>query len=200
MKHSIWLLLLCLTSCLRLDINPLQDHDTYEKFSESDYNFIPTKYKTTGASNVFKSENGDSVTLQNFSYQQTEEVVTPTLFSSIHYDNVYTVLKWQNLSDCNSIEISISKGSQNDLGYNLIFWSSKNGYCGGINESFNSNGNFQQMTISSKIYKYVTKMDFGNDLFIKTSNGKTINAAYYDLENGLIGFENTQTNIKYWLQ
>jgi|GEM_PF-5288288 len=130
----------------------------------------------------------------------TEEVSYPnnSLTQINYFENISINLNWNFLAECNNITIKISKSSNNALYYNLVFWTNNNG-CNGIQQSFNTLQNFSQIQVGNKTYKNVIKMNLDN-FYINVSNSKKVNMVYYDLENGLIGFQNTQTNEEFWLQ
>lgn len=197
MKNTFLLLLLvltALTSCNRIPL--FTEENTYDKFSQEDYKFIPQKYKQQNDVHNFISNSGQTITLKNNGYNLTEEVVYPSMTQIVHYDNLLINLNWTTLTECNYIEIKISKSSDNRIFYNLVFWTKDNG-CNGIQKSFNSSETFSKMQVGGITYNYVTIIDL-NNFFINASSSKKINKIYYDLEKGFIGFENAQTNEQYW--
>ena len=198
MKNYILLFLLILTSCDRIPL--FQEEKTYSKFSEADFQFIPTSYKTQNLINIYKSNLGDTLKLQNAFYNQTEEVVYPpgSLTKVHYYDNIKIQLNWLPIADCNNLTLNISKGTNNNLSYTLVFWSNQNG-CNGISDSFNSSETFTQINLGGTNYKYMMEIKF-RGFFITTYNSKKLDKVYYDLEKGLVGFENTETNELFLIQ
>ena len=198
MKNYVLLFLLIIISCDRVPL--FQEERTDYKFSQADFQFIPTLYKIPNLTNIYKSNLGDTIKLQNAFYNQTEEIVysSSSLTKVTHYDNIKIQLNWLPISVCNNMTLNISKGLNNVLGYTFVFWSNQNG-CNGISYSFNSSDTFKKIQLGGVNYNYLTEMKF-NGFYLTTYNLKKLDKVYYDLEKGLIGFENTQTNELYLIQ
>lgn len=195
-KKLFYLLLLISFISCDIDVPLFSDIVTYQKFSQEDYKFIPQKYKQQNDLHNFTSNLGQTITLKNNNYYFTEIVVYPSMTHTVYIDNVSINLNWNTLTECNHIEIKISKSSNNIIFYKLTIWTKNNG-CNGITSSFSTSTTFSQLQIAGINYNYISIINLDN-FFISVSNTKKINKIYYDLEKGFVGFENTQTNEQYW--
>lgn len=205
MKKIVFLVLITLIGC-----SPKDDTRVY-KFSNSDYNFIPTIYSEVGQIFTFRNQFNEEVQLEVNDYYETRESGGGLSFSQgylgelFYYDVLYISLnileagiELEGISEdvCNTFRIRISKSSTGSLVYKIKVPSYENNSCSSSAYPFSSPfEDLNLLEIDNNFFGNVKILNSNRALnFYEDSN---IDVIYFDLKEGLLGFDDTENNEEY---
>ncbi len=187
------------------------DNEPYQNFSDSDYQFIPENYQEIGEIITFRNEQNEEVQIKTTFYNLNKEFESgygfgqPTISDSYYYDDLWITIELlnvdttnQEISYCNSIKIHIYKTGDGRLSTKLQIPFYDEPFCIGTGFSeFSPYENLIQMEITNVSYSKV-KIVVPNGYFT-FYNDSQIDKVYYDLDKGIVGFDDTQQNKEFRL-
>ena len=178
-KNTLYILttIILFSSCF----SSSDDDYTYSSFPNPEY--IPTYYENIGKIIDFKNDKGDKESLIVTNYNLETKLInqTPPYF---YYDYMNIVLK--DLNGSNSLRIEIKTDAHDNFSIKVA------------NESIYAPfKDFQSIKINDTTYDKVKFFEFSSNFFDKNGSGVTF--FYYDLEKGLIGFDESASLNKYRL-
>jgi hypothetical protein len=187
------------------------DSETYYNFSKPDYQLIPEQYQEIGKTLVFKNAQNEEVKIKPLFYTLNKEFESgygfgqPTQTESYYYDDLWIEIDLLNIEIpdepdgyCERIHIHINKSPYKGLFVDLQIPTFNEPFCsaGGFQE-FSPFEGLTQMIIKDKTYSKV-KIITANEYFT-LYNDSHIDKVYYDMDNGIIGFDDTQNNKEFRL-
>ncbi len=207
MKHLIFfsIAFIFLVSCQPSDSEP------YYNFTNSDYQFIPEQYQEIGRTFIFKNAQNEEVKIKPLFYTLNKKFESgygfgqPTRTESYYYDDLWIEIDLLNIEIpdqpegyCERIYIHINKSPYKGLFIDLQIPTYNEPFCGGGGfREFSPFENLTEMVINNKTYTKV-KIVTPNDYFT-LYNDSHIDKVYYDMDNGIIGFDDTQNNKEFRL-
>ncbi|WP_299119733.1 hypothetical protein [uncultured Winogradskyella sp.] len=206
MKKNMIFCILTLVIC-SCEIN-LDDDIKYYRFSKNDYKFIPTVYQDIDRIITFKNQQSEEVKIEVKGYNKNKKSNGGWNWAGgASTDLYYTdqIIIWLDLMDvnfpeigdgyCDQIHITIEKRSDGTTETILKIPSYSN-YCSRISlPSLSPYIELQSMSIGNVSYDSVKVFETEeNFLFYDES---TIDKIYYDFNQGIIGFDDTENNIQY---
>ncbi|WP_271424622.1 hypothetical protein [Aequorivita sinensis] len=207
MKHLIFfsIAFIFLVSCQPSDSEP------YYNFTNSDYQFIPEQYQEIGGTFIFKNAQNEEVKIKPLFYTLNKKFESgygfgqPTRTESYYYDDLWIEIDLLNIEIpdqpegyCERIYIHINKSPYKGLFIDLQIPTYNEPFCGGGGFwEFSPFENLTEMVINNKTYTKV-KIVTPNDYFT-LYNDSHIDKVYYDMDNGIIGFDDTQNNKEFRL-
>ena len=196
--------IILLTSCEPADSEP------YYKFSASDYGFIAENYEDTDKVHVFKNNNGSEVHLKVAFYVLSKEYESGYIFGqpnrndSYFYDQLWIEIELLDFEidglpdgSCDRIQLLIFKTPEG-LRTELDIPSYESPLCllGGFKET-SPYTNLSEMEIDGTIFSKVKTITSQN--YFSFYNASLIDMVYFDLDHGIIGFDESQTNTQFRL-
>jgi hypothetical protein len=184
------------------------DDYPYQSFSSSDYQYIPQQYKEIGKVFTFINNQNDTVKIRPKWYDLEKKfnsswdlIVNTSQKESYYYDELWIsleILDNGNNGDCNFISINIYKTAEGSLvaDLSLPFYDE----IGCLGSGFEEESPFQnlaEMVINDIQYSKV-KVVNPNDYFTPYKDAK-IDKVYYDMDNGIVGFDDTENALKFKL-
>ncbi len=214
MKHTLFKnrntllllgLFLSLFSCSKEDNEP-----PFYKFTNSDYEYIPTLYEDVGAVFTFKNELNEEVKIKVLDYTITKKsggglsgffVGGGSSMSYHYFEKLEIDLEIIGvISPPKRISLefySVYKADPSRIG----IWIHLPYFDGGFSRKNISppfDDGLGELIIEGNNYNKVKS--FNNSyLFFKTGNNYPIDKVYYDFKHGLIGFDDTENNIQFRL-
>lgn len=186
-----------------------EDNEQYLHFNNEDYAFIPQEYKEIGKKFIFKNAQNEEVTIQPLYYTLKKKYESgygwgqSNQTESYYYDDLWIELKLLNVEIpdeqyCNRVNIHISNTFYKDLHVEVTVPYYDGQFCkpNGFKQ-FQPFTELTQMVINGKTYSSV-KTVVPNDFFT-LYNGSQIDKLYYDMDHGIIGFDDTQNNKEFRL-
>lgn len=186
------------------------DSESYYNFKKSDYEFIPEQYKEIGKEIKFKNAQNEEVRIKPLYYTQKKEFESGHGFGqpkseSYNYDDLWIEIDLLDMEVtnapegyCKRIYIHINKAPYKGLSVDLQIPAYINTFCnGGGFQEFSPFTGLTQMVINNETYSKV-KIVTPNDFFTMY-DGSHIDKVYYDMDKGIIGFDDTQNNKKFRL-
>ena len=175
----------------------LEDDTPFYKFSNSDYEFIPTVYEEVGK--VFEFENqlgSETIHLSVLDYHIEEASgggisFTQSYTENYKYQRLWITIDLDNLSDggCgeNVISFSIFKNKDDSVWDKITFPTSPNPCSGSLLWFKSPFEDFDVLAIDNRTFRKVKVINTENAFsFYDNSEIKKI---YYDMKNGIIGFD-----------
>ncbi|MCG2420076.1 hypothetical protein K8089_13685 [Aequorivita sp. F47161] len=206
MKRPVILsiLFLLLASCQPSDSGP------YYNFSNLDYQSIPEEYRDIGKIFVFKNAENDEVKIKPLYYSLKKEFESGIGFGqprgdSYYYDNLWIEIDLMSIEIpdkpegyCESISININKSPYKGLYVKLLIPTYSGQSCtgGGFTE-FEPFEGLTQMVINNKTYNKVKIISTNNYFTLYTDS--QVDKVYYDMDYGIIGFDDSQNNKEFRL-
>lgn len=185
------------------------DSEAYYNFNSLDYEFIPEQYQEIGKTFIFKNAQNEEVRIKPLFYTLNKNFESgygfgqPTQTESYYYDDLWIQIELVDVeipieSYCDRIVIRINKSPYKGLFVDLEIptYNELGCYTGGLSEFFPFEG-LTQMVINNKTYSKV-KIVTTNHYFT-LYNDSHIDKVYYDMDNGIIGFDDTQNNEEFRL-
>ncbi len=207
MKHLIFfsIAFILLVSCQPSDSEP------YYNFTNSDYQFIPEPYQVIGKTFIFKNAQNEEVKIKPLFYTLNKEFESgygfgqPTRTESYYYDDLWIEIDLLNIEIpnepdgyCERIYIHINKSPYKGLFVDLQIPSYNEPFCSGVGfKEFSPFEGLTQMIVNNKTYSKV-KTITTNEYFTLYTNSH-IDKVYYDMDDGIIGFDDTQNNKEFRL-
>ena len=206
MKKLLFLFAFTSISCsLNLDENY-----PYDKFSNSDFDYIPTFYREKGKIIRFKNQYDEEVRFETSIYSIDKKFYSGLNFvgntaPSKYYDELYINILLLDMEIegepdyyCQNIEITVTKKYNGDLLHQVTIPTYDNTFCTYENRQFDTPEiNIEEMEINNRIYEKVIVFDTWSNNFYSLYNNSTINKVYYDLNYGIIGFDDTENSIQF---
>ena len=178
----------------------------YYKFTTTDYSFLLPNYKEENKITEFVNQHNDIVRLQNSYYSITKETDGGLLSDSKRYkhDKLWIELALIDKGgNCATLSIQISKTDNNTLFQTVSIPSYSKPSCSGSTFYFNIPDALEvpktNLNINGKTY---------NDVLVFEASGaitkhytlykdSKIHKVYYDLKEGIIGFDDTTNNLQF---
>ena len=186
-----------------------EDNEQYLHFNNEDYGFIPQEYEEIGKNFIFKNAQNEEVIIQSQYYILTKKYESgngfgqPNQTESYYYDDLRIELKLMNVEIpdeqyCDIVNIHISNTFYKDLYVEVTIPYYDGQFCkpNGFKQ-FQPYTELTQMVINGKTY-FNVKTVVPNDFFT-LYNGSQIDKLYYDMDHGIIGFDDTQNNKEFRL-
>ena len=205
MKRVALILLISLMAC------SVKDDTKHYKFSNSDYNFIPTVYSEEGQVFTYRNQLNEEVQVEVSYYNKTRESGGGLSFSQgyqgelFYYEVLSIGLRFleanvEGFPDgyCNTFQIRISKTAFETIFYKVSIPSYENNTCYG--NGFNFGSPFEDLQLFE-----INDNVFGNVRVFHTNRApnfyedSAIDIVYFDLKNGILGFDDTTNNLQYRL-
>jgi hypothetical protein len=187
------------------------DNEKYQNLNNADYQFIPEQYQNIEKVFTFKNQQNDIVQIKSSYYNLTKEFESgygfgqPTQTESYYYDNLWIGLELmdvdvsnQNGGGCNEVSIHINKVGNGRLLTKMIIPYYDGSFCLGNGfEEFSPFENLAEMEFNGVNYSKI-KIIIPNDFFT-FYEGSTIDKVYYDMDNGIVGFDDTVNDLEFRL-
>lgn len=201
MKSLLFFSLLFLCSCSW----DFQEDIPSHYFTNEDYEFLPTVYEKVGKTFTYENQLGEEVTLKVSSYNDIKYYIGAGFGGgeSGNYEKLIVRLINKQFPNCFK-EIAIYKNLKDNL--NLFFSTSTTPIpCEGwIKERVKGPFETSQMVIDEFTYDKVTTL-FESNYNAELGYGPffhpdyTIDKIYYDFKYGIIGFDDTSSNVQFRL-
>jgi len=196
----ISLFVITLFSCsLNLD----EDYP-YDKFSNFDFDYIPTFYREIGKIIKFKNQYDEEIRFETSIYSIERKFYNGLNFvgntaPSKYYDELYINILLLDMEIegkpdyyCQDIDITITKKYNGELLHNVSI-PTYDAFCTYENRQFETPQiNVEEMEINNKIYDKVIEFEVWSDSYYTLYNNSTIHKVYYDLKYGIIGFDEAE--------
>lgn len=205
MKRIALISLIALIAC-----SPKDDTKFYE-FSNSDFDFLPTAYDEIGKIYTFRNQFGEEVQLEVVYYNVERESGGGMSFSQgylgefYYYQTLLIGVRFLNADIegfpegyCNTLRIKVSKTALGSLFYKVSIPSYENEYC--TVNLFNFSSPFEDL-IQFEVNDHI----FGNVKIFQAARAPNfyqnsmINKVYFDLKQGVLGFDDISNNLEYRL-
>lgn len=186
------------------------DSEPYYSFSSSDYEFIAENYEDTERIYVFKNSSEDEVRIKASSYNLNKKYESGYIFGqserteSFYYDDLWIEIELLDFSvdgvpdgHCDRIQLQIFK-TPDGLRTELQIPAYVPPLCslGGFKET-SPYENLSVMEIAGTTFSKVKTIT--SDQYFSFYNESQIDKVYFDLDEGFIGFDESQTNTQYRL-
>ena len=201
-KHYLLFILMIVSiySCENI-FDTLGSNEHY-KFSNSDQSYLLKKYNKVNEIKKFINQNNDIVNMKIEQYRiEKEGQATP-----YYYDNLFIQLKLiDSYSHCNTINISISKNKDGKLGNKIGIPSGRANSCRGISYQYKIPEPIEYDMIGINIgnKKYTNVLVFESSPpsieYLSFYENSTIHKIYFDLKEGIIGFDDLENNLEFRL-
>lgn len=207
MKKYFFLILsiFLLFSCSDLFENKLPRH----RFIDADNAYIPQKHKKINDILTYKSSDGKIIKIQNKEYFVEKQPGGGQggfkfRFATYYYDFLNIKLQLLDVhNECttaDNIKITIAKTPSEVLHHNVYIPHSKIGclyhqyYFDTPNDTSIT---LQEMMVNNVKYNKVLVLDCGPAFPYDLYDGGSLHKVYYDLGQGVIGFDDTENNIEF---
>lgn len=186
------------------------DSEPYYKFNTSDYDFIAENYQDTDKVHVFTNDNEEEVHLKVAFYELSKEYESGYIFGqpnrtdSYFYDQLWIEIELLDFNvdglpdgSCDRIQLHIFK-TPDGLRTELDIPAYESPLClqGGFKET-SPYSNLSEMVINGEIFNTVKTITSEN--YFSFYNESQIDRVYFDLDHGLIGFDESQSNNQFRL-
>jgi hypothetical protein len=200
--HTLLCLFLLFCACGK------EDEENYHKFTQDDYNYIPTVYKEVGEVRHYINQHNDTIKIRGGSYFKDKLPTSPLYGHFYYYDKLWITLHLLGYSPTKYMSIEIFKDANNSLVH--IVQISKSESCRGSWHEYYMPSDKQElteMTLNTKVYKNVAVLS-GELLenqrddycYFFIADTVTPDKVYYSLKYGIIGFDDTKNNLTYRLK
>ncbi len=187
------------------------DNEPYQNFNDADYQLIPEQYQNTEKVFRFKDQQNNIIQIRSLYYNLKKEFESgygfgqPTQSDSYYYDNLWIGLELmdvdisnQNGGGCNEVSIHINKVGDGRLSTEMTIPYYDGTFCLGNGfQEFSPFENLIQMEFNGVIYSKI-QIIIPNDFFTFYENS-TIDKVYYDMDNGIVGFDDTVNDLEFRL-
>ncbi len=203
MKTTLTLLIsifLLASSCNKED----EPTSPYYKIEGTDYDYIPTVYNDIGKVISFKNQYDDEVKFEVLGYEIEKEFSSCFLVSNCegedwYYDRLDIGIITQNCESCQGITISITKTPIDDLIHRIMLPGEHSGNIKIFRTPSLTEYDISSMTINEITYNNVLTFEVSGEFvdFYTLYDESTIHKVYYDLNQGFIGFDDTENNLQF---
>lgn len=174
-----------------------EDEPPFYKFTNSDYEYIPTAYEEVGKVFAFKNQlNADVINLRVLDYYFEKASgggmsFTQSYSEYYYYQRLWITIGLEDLGgggcEGNSIRFSIFKNKNGSVWDKIIFPTSPNPCSAALLWFKSPFEDFNELTVNDVNYRKV-KVITTENAFSFYDNSK-IKKIYYDLKEGVIGFD-----------
>lgn len=189
-----------------------EDEENYHKFTQDDYNYIPTVYKEVGKVRHYINQHNDTIKIRSGSYA-LEKVFSSSVFFGeqlSYYDELWIRLDFLNIINavaaCRYVYIEIFKQYDGTLVYEIpIPGSNPCGRAPFTHYMPHNKQDLTELTVGTKTYNDVWELkisdkSYHSDSYFTLADNVTLHTVYYSLKYGIIGFDDTKNNLTYRLK
>ena len=186
------------------------DEGEYFKFTQDDYNYIPTVYKEVGKVRHYVNQHNDTIKIENRSYTPEKRSAGGYFFGGTgsmfyYYDELCIKLRLIDFTPIKYINFEVFKRANTSLinSINIPTGRFCKAYYGWkIPEDKQV---LTELTINNKTYKDVAILfeepkEFNDGCYFFIADTVTPDKVYYSLKHGIIGFDDTKNNLIYRLK
>ena len=198
--HILLCLFLLFCSCGK------EDEENYHKFTQDDYNYIPTVYKEEGKVRHFINQHNDTIKIENRSYFMLEKTPGGSFTGVFFYnDELRIKLRLLDFTPVKYINFEIFKKANGSL--ISIINIPKSEFC----ESYyrwdipEDKQYLTELSINTTTYKNVAVLhikpkNYEDGCYFFIADTVTPDKVYYSFKYGIIGFDDTKNNLSYRLK
>jgi len=204
--HLLLCLFLLFCSCGK------EDEENYHKFTQDDYNYIPTVYKEEGKVRNYINQHNDTIKIRSGSYTLEKAHSSDIFFGGqlYYYDRLWIRLDFLNIinadATCRYVYIKIFKQYDSALVYEIPIPGSNP--CGRAPFEYvmpYNKKDLKVLTVGTKTYNDVWELkisdkSYHSDSYFTLADNVTLHTVYYSLKHGIIGFDDTKKNLTYRLK
>ncbi|WP_298881377.1 hypothetical protein [uncultured Polaribacter sp.] len=199
MKKIILILVLVSFYSCELDIPWIKpDNRDCVKFTEKEYNFLPTEYKNKDTL-IFKNQFNEIIKYK-VGFYHLEKCSFDYLNDSVELDKLSIILDIikddgsYSPQNCYEPRFHFFKNENGGLD-SYIQFSTEQNECRNISLSLNYEESYQEYTINNIKYKNVKIFEFNKDSLVTFFPNNKSNIVYYDLKFGVLGFDSIDGKI-----
>ncbi|MGK0308644.1 MAG: hypothetical protein ACI8RP_001608 [Urechidicola sp.] len=180
----------------------------YYKFTSSDNEYLFKNYKNIGEIKKFTNQNNETFEIEVQDYRIDKEstgLLSPG--ELYYYEQLVILLKLKDVnSNCNTITILVTKNKDGTLWTKITIPSFDRNSCGGIIYYYKHPEQIEyeiiELNIGNKSYKNVLVFEADPPLtkHLTFYENSTIDKVYFDLNEGIIGFDDINNDLKFRLE
>lgn len=189
----------------------LSNDEPYQAFNNSDYQLIPEQYQDTARIFTFKNAQNDIVQMKSKYYSLNKEFESgygfgqPTQSDSYYYDDLWIALELMDVDisnqsgdGCNEVSIHINKLGNGQIltGVSIPYYNGSYCFGNGFTE-VSPFENLIEMEFNGISYTKI-KIIMSDDFFT-FYEGSNIDKVYYDMDYGIVGFDDSENNLEFRL-